>query len=632
LESFSFSGKNILVTGASGGLGSTLVKGMAEMGASLVISARTSSRLKQLISTLPKQTRTIPVPADLASPDSAKNLAERAIKALGHIDVLLNNAGIGYFALMEEAAEQKIRHLFEVNTFSPLALIIALLPHMKTRKSGRIINIVSCAGRVPVPTEGVYGGSKTALAVMCNTMRLELEPLGIDVINIYPGTVDTRFEENALRENKRPGLRPADHFGASAASISKEILAAAAGPPGEIWLDKGARWLAAASLSWPKFADGRLYALRDKVLSHVPQTIPFENRPWRLLSFETSAVSQLKCADGFWKSAHRQTKTALPQSKKIWKAVRSSLPEIQTIDFITGQPPLEQHPLADWIKQAKSVGCQTGVQADPAALSNGIARQIIQSGTDRMIFLMRSVPTENDGGIAAGTEFETICERIMSVNSLRSGYGTTMIIDFLLSLKNIELIEDMVELAARLGADRVHFSQCDVIQGAFKKDRGFLYAKDSLGKKGVTKALARARRRAKKVKIDLTSFSQAPEEQPVCELDPRHSLIIRHDGTVAPCVNLAVGGPVFFLGRKVDMPTVHYGRLPEQSLAELWENESCRFFRNRFQDRIRAHDAKLGIRAFEASWPKLQEALRAARDAMPPPPRGCDVCAYLYDI
>ena len=62
---------------------------------------------------------------------------------------------------------------------------------MKQRGSGRIVNIVSCAGRVPIPTVGVYGGSKSALAMMANIMRLELEPSGVDVLNIYPGTVDT---------------------------------------------------------------------------------------------------------------------------------------------------------------------------------------------------------------------------------------------------------------------------------------------------------------------------------------------------------------------------------------------------------------------------------------------------------
>lgn len=203
MKEFSFKGKNVLITGASGGLGSTLVKHLAEMGSHLVISSRAYDMLNNLISTLTKETQIIPIQANLSLPGKAEELAEKAVSALGHIDVLFNNAGIGYFALMEEATDENIRYLFELNTFAPLSLIRALLPQMKSRGEGRIINIVSCAGRVPVPSVGIYGGSKTALAVMTNTMRLELEPAGIDIINIYPGTVDTSFEENALREKKR---------------------------------------------------------------------------------------------------------------------------------------------------------------------------------------------------------------------------------------------------------------------------------------------------------------------------------------------------------------------------------------------------------------------------------------------
>ena len=255
IDQFSFKGRHILVTGASGGLGSTLVKDLAAMGSRLVVSSRSSEALNKLSAKLSKKSKIIPILADLSLPGQADTLAEKAIAEVGYIDVLFNNAGVGYFALMEEAIDENIRYLFEVNTFSPLALIKALLPQMKTRASGRIINIVSCTGRVPVPSVGVYGGSKSALAVMTNTMRLELEPLGIDIVNIYPGTIDTPFEENALRESERPGLRPMDHFGASTDIVCKNIIAGAAGPPGEVWLDRGARWLATASLDWPKLQE-----------------------------------------------------------------------------------------------------------------------------------------------------------------------------------------------------------------------------------------------------------------------------------------------------------------------------------------------------------------------------------------
>jgi short-subunit dehydrogenase len=221
MDKYSFNGKHVLVTGASGGLGSSLVLDLARKGASLVVTSRSITALNELVLNLPKETKVKPIIADLSKPGDAKKLADEAIQALGHIDVLFNNAGIGYFSLMEESTEENIRHLFEVNTFSPLFLTKALVPHMKSRGSGRIINIVSCAGRVPIPTVGVYGGSKSALAVMSNTMRIELEPAGIDIINVYPGTTDTSFEENALREEERPGLCPTDSWKQRPARLEK---------------------------------------------------------------------------------------------------------------------------------------------------------------------------------------------------------------------------------------------------------------------------------------------------------------------------------------------------------------------------------------------------------------------------
>ena len=266
MESYSFSEKNVLVTGASGGLGSAIVKNLSAAGAQLVVTARSEKALGKLVSELPANSLAVPLIADLSKPGDAEKLARQAIDALGHIDVLFNNAGVGYFALMNEATEENIRHLFEVNTFSPLMLIKALLPQMVQRKGGRFVNIVTCAGRVPVPTVGVYGGSKSAFAIMANTMRLELEPKGIDLLNIYLGTIDTAFEENALREEERPGLCPQDICGEPRFYIARKVLKAATGPPGEVWLEPAGKRLAAGALILPKWVDRKLASIRDKAV------------------------------------------------------------------------------------------------------------------------------------------------------------------------------------------------------------------------------------------------------------------------------------------------------------------------------------------------------------------------------
>ena len=147
MEHYSFSGKRMLVTGATGGLGSALVSGLAALGASVVATSRSHSALEELRSRLPESTHMETVIADLSVPGDADRLAHEAVERMGAIDVVFNNAGIGYFALMEESTEENLRHLFEVNAFAPIRLVQALIPHMKSRGGGRVVNIVSAAGQ-----------------------------------------------------------------------------------------------------------------------------------------------------------------------------------------------------------------------------------------------------------------------------------------------------------------------------------------------------------------------------------------------------------------------------------------------------------------------------------------------------
>ena len=222
---------------------------------------------------------------------------------------------------MAEATEENIRHLFEVNTFSPIALVKALVPHMKARGKGRVVNIVSCAGRVPIPTVGVYGGSKSALAVMGNTMRLELAPVGIDIINVYPGTVDTSFEENALREESRPELCPTDHCGLPRFDIAENVLAAASGPPGEVWLERKGKWFSTAALIWPKHVERRLKPILDRVF----QGKSFKKRRWQLLQIEPALACNLKCVMCPWKQVSKQGENRGIMSETIWESLPDSL-------------------------------------------------------------------------------------------------------------------------------------------------------------------------------------------------------------------------------------------------------------------------------------------------------------------
>jgi short-subunit dehydrogenase/MoaA/NifB/PqqE/SkfB family radical SAM enzyme len=628
MKRYAFKDKHILVTGASGGLGSALIKLLAERGARLVITSRSETALNELISKLPHKENAVAITADLSKAGEAAKLGHEAVAALGHIDVLINNAGVGYFALMEEATEENIRHLFEVNTLSPLMLIKTLLPEMQKRSSSRVVNILSCAGRVPIPTVGVYGGSKSALAVMANTMRLELEPKGIDVINIYPGTVATAFEEHAFREEERPGLCPKDICGEPRFRIAQNVLEAAAGPPGEVWLERVGKWYSTAALIWPRHVDRRLASLRDKVIEKKS----LKKRPWRLFQVESAIACNLKCVMCPWREMAKEAENRGIMMQAVWEAIRPYLNRVQSVDFTGGGEPLLQPKLAEWIADATNAGCETGFLSNGLLLTEEKLNKILDAGVNWICISMDGATAEMYNKIRVGSNFDRVCENVANIARLRTVNIPKTMINFVLMDMNFHQMEEIVRLAARLGVDQLNFKQCDVIRGQEGKGFGLFASEESREIRRLQKSLEKARRLAKKLNVETTAFSFTPQELPVCEQDPRDSLFIRYDGTVAPCINLALGGPTTFLGNDVTMPSVHYGRLPDNVLMNLWQSETSQFYKQRFEERVQKHENVIMDSLLGGSGSNRLKALQEAQRAMPLPPKGCNVCHYLYDI
>ncbi len=628
MNKFSFKQKNVLITGASGGLGSALTKLLADRGARLVVTSRSEKALNELISNLPLKEDAVSISADLSEPGEAARLVQDAISAFGRIDVLINNAGVGYFALMEEATEENIRRLFEVNTFSPLALIKALLPEMQKKGSGRLVNIVSCAGRVPIPTVGVYGGSKSALAIMANTMRLELAPQGIDIINIYPGTVATAFEEHAFREEERPGLCPKDICGQPRFRIAQEILEAAAGPPGEVWLEHAGKWYSTAALIWPDYVDRRLATLRDQVIEKKT----LKQRPWRLFQVESAIACNLQCIMCPWREMAKKVENRGIMTPAVWGAIRPYLDRVQSVDFTGGGEPLLQPKLAEWITDATKAGCETGFLSNGLLLTEDKLKKILDAGINWICISMDGATAEMYNKIRVGSNFDRVCENLANIARLRKGKVPKTMINFVLMDINVHQMEEIVQLAVRLGVDQVNFKQCDVIRGQQGEGLGLFASEETRETRRLQKSLKKARRLAKRLNIETTAFAFTPQELAVCEQDPRDSVFIRYDGAVAPCINLALGGPTTFLGKDVTMPSVHYGRLPGDDLMDLWETESCQFYRKKFQARIEKYDRIIMDNLIGASGGNRLKVLKEAQEAMPDPPKGCNVCHYLFDI
>ena len=193
----------VLITGASMGLGEALAREYVRRGARVVLAARSADRLREVAGSLP-QARTAAAPADVTDPRQALDLVDQAMQRFGKIDILVNNAGVGMYGEVSEVDLKDVQALFALNVFAPLRLIQLVLPQMKYRREGQIVNVSSIVGHVAMPAMGAYSASKFALRAFTDSLRLELKPFGIHVLGVYPGRVNTPFQKNAYRAGKFP--------------------------------------------------------------------------------------------------------------------------------------------------------------------------------------------------------------------------------------------------------------------------------------------------------------------------------------------------------------------------------------------------------------------------------------------
>ncbi len=193
--------KTVLITGGTDGLGRAAALLLAEpaAGGYRVFAAGRSAEKRAALDQLARE-RGLPletVEMDVRDDASVeRGVAEVRAKA-GGIDVLVNNAGVGYFAVLEEISMDHLRQQFETNFFGAVRVTQAVLPGMRERRRGRIVNMSSAAGKVALPLFGAYSGSKFALEGMTDALRLEAHSFGVDVVLIEPGYIRTGFQSVA---------------------------------------------------------------------------------------------------------------------------------------------------------------------------------------------------------------------------------------------------------------------------------------------------------------------------------------------------------------------------------------------------------------------------------------------------
>jgi NAD(P)-dependent dehydrogenase (short-subunit alcohol dehydrogenase family) len=188
-----------LITGCSTGLGRALAEAVIAAGHNAVVTARDVEKVADL--TVGVTERVLALPLDVTDPAHVTDAVDRAQDKFGGVDVLVNNAGYGYRAAVEEGDDADIRKLFETQFFGAVAMIKAVLPRMRSRRSGAIVNVSTIGVQIMPVGSGYYAASKAALEAMSGALHAELKPLGISVTVVEPGAFRTDFAGRSLTQS-----------------------------------------------------------------------------------------------------------------------------------------------------------------------------------------------------------------------------------------------------------------------------------------------------------------------------------------------------------------------------------------------------------------------------------------------
>ncbi len=222
-----FAGKTVVVTGAGGGLGRALALRFAQAGAKIVALDRDAAVLRAL--TFPEGTQVLCIPCDVAKEEECLRAMAEARRAFGGVDVLINNAGITHRSAFAATRPEVIRRVMEVNYFGALHCTHAALEDIVAR-CGMVIAISSVAGFAPLIARTGYAASKHALHGFFDSLRTEVEPLGVKVLLVCPSFIETGIERNALAGDGTPVRHAQSIVGtrSSAGAMAEKIFIAAA--------------------------------------------------------------------------------------------------------------------------------------------------------------------------------------------------------------------------------------------------------------------------------------------------------------------------------------------------------------------------------------------------------------------
>lgn len=219
--------KTWFITGCASGFGRALAELALARGDRVAATDRHSDAVADLARIHAESALALGI--DVTKPDQIHAGLNAAFARFGRIDVLVNNAGYGVLAAVEEASDAQVRHMFEVNFFGMLEVIRAALPRLREQRSGHIVNFSSVGGRVSAPLVALYGASKFAVEGLSEGLALELAPIGIKVTTIEPGAFATRFGASSVMPDK-----PLDAYGPVREAMQANIGSLRMGDPADL--------------------------------------------------------------------------------------------------------------------------------------------------------------------------------------------------------------------------------------------------------------------------------------------------------------------------------------------------------------------------------------------------------------
>jgi short-subunit dehydrogenase len=252
-------GKVVIITGASEGIGAACAAEFARSGARLSLTARSEEGLRRA-----GGTDALVTPGDLTEDETRRRVVERTLDRFGAIDILINNAGVGFYAPSWLVPMEHARGLMELNFFALLGMTQQVAPHMRARRSGLIVNVGSIGGKMTLPWMTVYSASKYAVGSLTEGLRMELRRDNVGTMLVCPGYVKTGFQRNVTAGQAPERVARARRFAITAGECAVAIRRG---------VERNARTVVVPATGWILVGLMRLFpGLMEARMAHMNET------------------------------------------------------------------------------------------------------------------------------------------------------------------------------------------------------------------------------------------------------------------------------------------------------------------------------------------------------------------------